>query len=330
MASKCVLVTGAVGFIGGHLSRHLLDAGYTVIGLDNFDPYYDPEIKRARSNILLAHEAFQLIEGDIRSPASLARIFKSSEVDAVVHLAARPGVRASMETPDLYTEINLTGTTRLLQASRSGGVRRFVFGSSSSVYGLGQALPSREAFPASNLLSPYAVTKRAGELMCRSFHNQSVPGDSLEHMTCLRFFTVFGPEQRPDMALAKFTRALIRSEPITLFGANEGTARDFTHVDDIVMGIVAALEGARGFGVYNLGTGRSIALDTAVEIIASELGVVPDIRHMELPSSDPPVSLADITKARRELGYSPRKNFEESLRQYVQLVRKQCSKESVV
>ena len=296
---QTVLVTGGAGFIGSHVTEALLARGDTVVVLDNFDDFYDPALKRA--NLAAAHgDRFRLIEGDIRSDADLAAAFSAFSYDAIVHLAARAGVRPSLADPALYADVNVTGTARLLAHAGRNDVPYLVYGSSSSVYGSTTEVPFRESSGADRPSSPYAATKRAGELLCHADHELSG-----RPVTALRFFTVYGPRQRPEMAIHLFTRLLSSGKEVTIFG--DGSARrDFTYVDDIVAGVLAALDHPNGYAVYNLGTTATTTLIDLVQLVASTLGVPARIRFGPDQPGDVPITYADISRARAELGYEPR------------------------
>jgi UDP-glucuronate 4-epimerase len=309
---RSVLVTGAAGFIGSHVVERLLARGAAVTGLDNFDDYYDPSIKRANVAEALDHPAYRLIEGDIRDVALLDGVFAERRPDSVVHLAARAGVRPSIADPILYTSVNLDGTTRLLEVSRRHGVSRFLFGSSSSVYGDNAKVPFAEDDPVDRPISPYAATKKAGEVLCHAHHH--LYGMAV---ACLRFFTVYGPRQRPEMAISKFTRLLSAGLPVEQYG-DGGSARDYTYVSDIVDGIEAALEQCRGYHVWNLGGSRTITLAELVAAIAGKLGVTPRIVRLPMQPGDVERTWADIGRAGRELGWSPQVPLDEGLDRYLQ------------
>jgi UDP-glucuronate 4-epimerase len=296
---RMVLVTGGAGFIGSHVVDSLLSRGDQVVVFDNFDGFYDPAVKRDNIAAAAGHPNCTVVEGDLRVEGDLERVFAETPLDAVIHLAARAGVRPSIEDPELYDSVNVVGTTRLLQQIRQHQVPSLVFGSSSSVYGSGTPVPFRESEAADRPSSPYAATKRAGELACHVFHELFGV-----HVTCLRFFTVYGPRQRPEMAIHRFTRLIASGQPVPVFG--DGTARrDFTYVDDIVSGVLAALDRPGGYNIYNLGTTAVTTIADLVGMIGVALGVEPHIRFEPAQPGDVPITYADITDARRELGYQP-------------------------
>jgi UDP-glucuronate 4-epimerase len=307
-----VLITGGAGFIGSHLAERLLERGDRVVALDLFDSFYDPAIKRRNVRAALGHDRYRLVEGDIRDDRGLDELFGGEGVRAVVHLAARAGVRPSIHDPRLYTAVNLDGTTALLEACRRHGVRRFVFGSSSSVYGDNPKVPFGEDDPVDHPISPYAATKRAGELLCHAHHHVF----GLE-IACLRFFTVYGPRQRPEMAIHKFAARLAAGAEIELYG-DGSSARDYTYVDDIVEGILLALERSRGYHVWNLGGSRTTTLAQLVDKLAARLGVSARVRHRPREPGDVERTWADVTRAERELGWRPSVGLDEGLDRFVE------------
>ena len=315
-----VLVTGAAGFIGSHLCERLLARGDRVAGLDNFDPFYPRTMKLKNLAAALAHPAFKLVEGDVRNTADIQKALAAREgaPDVVVHLAALAGVRPSLLEPERFHDVNVMGSVRLFEACRAAGIARVVFASSSSVYGQDSVVPFKEQDPCGRPMSPYAASKRAGELIAWNAHH--VHGLA---MTCLRFFTVFGPRQRPDLAIHKFVSAMSRGEPIELYG-DGSTARDYTYIDDITDGVVAAIDrqqrqasGAAEFRTYNLGGSRATSLARLVELIAAELKVSPRIVWKPEQPGDMRHTLADVSLAQRELGYAPKVGLEEGIARFV-------------
>ncbi len=312
-----VLVTGAAGFIGGHTCRALLERGYSVIGIDNFDPFYHRSIKEETVRELVKSDAFSLVEGDIRDESALNEVLPG--VDAVIHLAARAGVRPSIEDPVLYTSVNVDGTVRLLEGCRKAKVRRFVFGSSSSVYGDDTPAPFSEDFPAVNPISPYAATKRAGELLCQVYHELHGM-----RIAALRFFTVYGQRQRPDLAIHKFTRLISAGSVIQQFG--DGSAeRDHTHVEDILKGVLGAIDWTReskpACEIVNLGESRTVRLDRLIELIAAAVGTPPRVEILPPQPGDVRQTFADISKAKRIFGYDPRVKIEDGILDFVNWYR---------
>jgi len=317
--TKHILVTGGAGFIGSHLAQRLIDRGDRVTVLDDFNDFYDPSRKRANIERLLAQDGCRLVEGDIRDEALVERLFSESGFDAVVHLAARAGVRPSLQEPILYEDVNCIGTLRLLEAARSHGPEIFIFGSSSSVYGINKKVPFSETDEVNHPISPYATTKRTGELLCYNYHHLYDM-----RLACLRFFTVYGPAQRPEMAIHKFTDLLARGKKIQLFG-DGNSRRDYTYVDDIVDGTVAALDLAPGFEIFNLGGAETTALRDLVNWIAEDLAVDPGIEYLPDQPGDVPITYADVSKAERLLGYSPKVSIREGIARFVAWYKDQAS-----
>ena len=308
-----IVVTGAAGFIGSHLVERLLAGGHDVVGLDAFDDFYDPAVKRRNLADARADDAFRLVEADIRDPDAWHAL---PEADALVHLAARPGVRASIEDPDLCQEVNVGGTQRMLEHCRSAGIARVVFGSSSSVYGNTDEVPFREDARVDRPISPYAASKAAGELLCHTYHH--LFGMSV---AALRLFTVYGPRQRPDLAIHKFTRLLLAGDPIPRYG-DGSSERDYTYVDDILDGIEAALAwlseaGEPRWTVANLGSGRTVRLSEMIDALGEVAGVEPEIEALPEQPGDVERTYADITRARELFGYEPDMPFREGLERFV-------------
>jgi UDP-glucuronate 4-epimerase len=291
-----VLVTGGAGFIGSHLCERLIARGDVVTILDNFNDFYDPRIKRL--NVEGVSDA-RLVEGDIRDAALVARTFSEGAFDAVVHLAAMAGVRPSLLDPLLYEEVNVRGTLLLLEEIRQRPGLQFVFASSSSVYGGNERVPFKESDDIPHPVSPYAATKRAGELLAYTHHHlYEIP------TSCLRFFTVYGPRQRPEMAIHKFVRATLAGESVPFFG-DGSTRRDYTYVDDIVDGVVRAIDRCEGYEIYNLGESETTSLQSLVEMIGTLCGREPVLERLPMQPGDVLVTCADISKARQGLGYAP-------------------------
>ena len=309
-----VVVTGGAGFIGSHLVERLLADGRRVVVLDNFDPFYPADAKRTNLAGAARHPAFRLVEGDIRDPAAVGAAL-AEPVDAVVHLAAKAGVRPSIEDPAGYASVNVEGTVALLEACRRARVERFVFGSSSSVYGNNAKVPFAEDDPVDRPVSPYAATKRAGELLAHTYHH--LYGTKV---CCLRFFTVYGPRQRPDLAIRKFAGLIAEGRPVPMFG--DGTSgRDYTYVDDIVEGIVRAMERTTAFHVWNLGGSQPVPLHRMIERIGEGLGVAPRIERLPTQPGDVERTWADIARAGRDLGWVPRVSFDEGMARFLDWFR---------
>ena len=305
-----VLVTGGAGFIGSHLVERLLKDGREVVVLDNFDDFYDPCIKRRNVETASENPVYRLVEGDIRDSELLDRLFGEHGFSAVVHLAARAGVRPSIENPVVYTSVNLDGTTRLLEACRTHQVERFLFGSSSSVYGNNEKVPFAESDPVDHPISPYAATKKSGEILCHAHHH--LFGMKI---ACLRFFTVYGPRQRPEMAIHKFAAAMVRGETIEQYGDGL-SARDYTYVSDIVDGVMRALERADGFHIWNLGGSQTIQLGKLIETIGHVFEVEAKVQRLPSQPGDVERTWADTALAKRELDWEPFVALEKGLQQF--------------
>jgi UDP-glucuronate 4-epimerase len=310
-----LLVTGGAGFIGSHLVESLLARGYRVTVVDDFNDFYDPAVKRR--NIEGFREKVRLIEADIRDQKRLRSAFDEAHVDAIIHLAARAGVRPSIAQPQLYTEVNVLGTQNLLELAREFDVKKFVFASSSSVYGVNQKIPFQEDDPIFRPISPYAATKLAGEALCHVHHH--LHGAD---MVCLRFFTVYGPRQRPDLAIHKFTGAILRGKTVEVYG-DGSSRRDYTYIEDIVQGVLACLDREFGYEVINLGESRTVELRELVQLIEKAVGKKAQLRELPMQAGDVPVTYADIAKAKRLLGYNPQVNIEDGIKRFVDWFRTQ-------
>ncbi len=312
-----VLVTGGAGFIGSQLTARLLEQGREVVVLDDFNDYYEPRFKRANIAPFERHPSFALVEGDIRDRSLVERVYRREGVSATVHLAARAGVRPSIREPHLYVDVNELGTVNLLDAARKWGAYTFVFGSSSSVYGTNSKVPFAEDDPINNPVSPYAATKRAGELLCHTYHH--LYGMKV---ACLRFFTVYGPRQRPEMAIYRFTERMLRGETIPMFG-DGSSARDYTFIDDIVDGVVRVLEAAPEWEIVNLGGSRTTSLADLIRLIAERTGVEPQIEQLPDQPGDVPITYADVSHAGELLGWQPRVAIEEGLDRFFEWYRRE-------
>lgn len=305
-----VLVTGGAGFIGAHVTKQLLTQGHTPVILDDFNDRYNPALKEARVKALVG-DATPVIRGDIRDKDLLAKVFVDHSFDTVIHLAAWASVQTSIEHPHIYTEVNVDGTVNLLEEAHQHNIKHFVFASSSSVYGGRTNTPFQETDDVSRPISPYAATKVSGEVMCAAWHNMyQLP------VSCLRFFTVYGPWGRPEMALFKFTEAIRTKQVIAMRGHD--TKRDFTYIDDIVQGVVAAHERPRGYQIYNLGHHDAVELPRFIRAIETALGRPADVTEVPLPLGDVPLTLADITKAKEALGYHPTTSIEDGVARFVE------------
>ncbi|QDV06699.1 dTDP-glucose 4,6-dehydratase [Planctomycetes bacterium Poly30] len=313
-----ILVTGGAGFIGSHLVEALVKRGDEVVILDSFNDFYDPAIKRRNVAAIertagapMGEGPVQLVEGDIRDVELMGRVFAEGHFDAVVHLAAMAGVRPSLEDPLHYQDVNLRGTMVILEELRKRPETRFVFASSSSVYGGNTDVPFSEANEVHHPVSPYAATKRAGELLCYTHHHlYGIP------TACLRFFTVFGPRQRPEMAIHKFVRMTLNGQALPFFGDGT-TRRDYTYVDDIIDGVVRSIDRCEGYEIYNLGESRTTSLKELVELIGEATGVEPILDRQGMQPGDVIVTFADVSKAREKLGYDPHTTVAEGLEKFV-------------
>jgi UDP-glucuronate 4-epimerase len=309
-----ILVTGGAGFIGSHLCERLLGDGNKVICLDNFDTFYDPKIKIENSEAIAKKfpHLFDLVTGDIRNPEHLRGIFQKNKVDFVVHLAARAGVRPSIVEPLLYQEVNIRGAMVVLEACKQNGIQNFLFASSSSVYGENQRVPFSEGDLDIQPISPYGATKRAGELLCYSYHHLYAT-----NIACLRIFTAYGPRQRPEMAIHKFTRLIDRGEKIPMYG-DGSSRRDYTYIDDLIDGILGVIDQHKGFEIYNLGESQTTSLKELIRLIEEALGKKAKIETMAFQPGDVSVTYADITKAKRMLKYHPKVKMKEGIRRFVE------------
>ncbi|MFH1532326.1 MAG: NAD-dependent epimerase/dehydratase family protein [Pseudomonadota bacterium] len=315
-----ILVTGGAGFIGSRLCHRLLGDGHDVVTLDNFDPFYDPAIKEHNIRALEARAAgrFSLVRGDIRDMAALDAAWDLGPYDRVVHLAAKAGVRPSLSNPGDYLAVNVMGLVNVLTCCRDRGPTKLVVASSSSVYG-NTSGALHEDMPADRPVSPYAASKRAGELLCHTWHHLY----GLD-ITCLRFFTVFGPGQRPEMAIHLFTRLLSEGDPIQMYGDGT-TSRDYTYIDDIVDGVVRALEQVSGYRIYNLGGGRPVPLRDLIGLIGAALGVTPLIQQMPMQAGDVEHTQASVERAREDLGFQVTTSIEDGIPAFVEWYRQMRS-----
>ena len=320
---RTILVTGGAGFIGSHLSERLLLEGNRVLIIDNFNNYYDPIIKRnnveevkktcIENNISL--ENYKVFEGDIRDNEFLKEVF-SNKIDSIMHLAAMAGVRPSIQDPALYYDVNITGTVNLLERCRENGVRQFVFASSSSVYGNNEKVPFSESDRVDNPISPYAATKKSGELLCHTYHHLFDM-----NIACLRFFTVYGPRQRPDLAINKFTSLILEDKEIPFYG-DGNTSRDYTFVEDIVTGIVSSINfvntDKKIFEIFNIGGDKTVSLIEMVETIEEVLGKKAKLNKLPMQPGDVNRTCADIRHSREVIGYNPRVTFKEGIKKFIE------------
>lgn len=320
---KTILVTGGAGFIGSHLCERLLKEKNRVLVIDNFNNYYNPEIKRnnieeieesCKQNNIDINE-FKVFEGDIRDTEFLSEVFKY-KVDTVIHLAAMAGVRPSIQDPTLYYDVNINGTLNLLEECKKKDIKQFVFASSSSVYGNNEKVPFAENDFVDNPISPYAATKKSGELLCHTYHHLYDI-----NIACLRFFTVYGPRQRPDLAIHKFTNLIMESKEIPFYG-DGSTSRDYTYIDDIVSGIVSAKnyveKSEKIFDIFNLGGDKTVSLNEMVETIENALDKKAQLKRMPMQPGDVNRTCADITHSKNVLGYSPKTTFRDGIKKFVE------------
>jgi UDP-glucuronate 4-epimerase len=305
-----ILVTGGAGFIGSHLVEKLLVVGHEVVILDDFNDFYDPQIKYA--NIADFEKDVTVCHVDLRESDSVRGVFRREKVDVIVHLAARAGVRPSIQQPRLYYDTNVAGTLHLLEAARVTGVERFIFASSSSVYGASKTVPFSEEQHLTQTLSPYAATKIGGEFLCSTYSHLYQM-----RVVALRFFTVYGPRQRPDLAIHQFTRRIYAGQPIDQFG-DGSTRRDYTYIDDVIQGTMATLDyGGPLYDFFNLGESQTIQLGELISAIENAVGKKAKINKLPEQPGDMPLTYADISKARRLLGYNPTTKLSEGLPRFV-------------
>ncbi|MBS6041966.1 MAG: GDP-mannose 4,6-dehydratase [Clostridium baratii] len=320
---RTILITGGAGFIGSHLSERLLKEGNKVFIIDNFNDYYDPKIKRNNveevkktclvNNIPL--DNYKVFEGDIRDNDFLKEVF-TNKVDSIMHLAAMAGVRPSIQNPSLYYDVNITGTVNLLERCRENNIKQFVFASSSSVYGNNEKIPFSESDRVDNPISPYAATKKSGELLCHTYHHLFDM-----NIACLRFFTVYGPRQRPDLAINKFTTLIMEDKEIPFYGDGT-TSRDYTYVEDIVSGIVSSInyvnKEEKVFEIFNIGGDKTVSLNEMVETIEEVLGKKAKLNRLPMQPGDVNRTCADISYSKKMIGYNPQTSFKEGIRKFIQ------------
>lgn len=330
MDKRHILVTGGAGFIGSHLCESLLKKGAWVVSADNFNDFYNPSLKR--DNIRQVEKTaekyrengcrFTSFQADIRDKAHISEIFSSQPIDAVVHIAAYAGVRPSIESPSLYFDVNINGTLNILECMRHSGIKAMVFASSSSVYGNNKKVPFSEDDPVDNPISPYAATKKAGELLCHTYHHLYKMS-----IACLRFFTVYGPRQRPDLAIRKFTECIGKGREIPIYGDGT-TRRDYTHITDIIDGVTSALRwsiaASHGYEIFNLGGTETVSLSEMVETIENALGKKAVRRVLPEQPGDVMQTNADLSKVRRALGYSPKVRFKDGIADFISWYNDTC------
>jgi len=311
---KLYLVSGGAGFIGSHLCERLLDNGHKVVCLDNFYPNYDPQVKWDNIKDCQKHPRFELVEADIRDAETIEDIFARYAFDAVFHLAALAGVRPSIQNPQLYADVNIMGTLNMLNAAKNSGVKRFIFASSSSIYGNNPSVPFSETDMVDNPISPYAATKKAGELLCHNYHHLYDLS-----IVCLRFFTVYGPRQRPDLAIHKFCELMQADQPIPVFG-DGSSSRDYTYIDDIIDGVCASLaytEEHTGYEIINLGRSNTVSLTQMISTLQEVMGRQAKIMRMPMQAGDVSHTFANVEKAQRLLGYDPKTTLKEGMVNFV-------------
>jgi UDP-glucuronate 4-epimerase len=307
-----LLVTGGAGFIGSNLIDRLLNDGHTVVCIDNFDDYYAPSIKEQNILRVQSNNRFSLVRGDIRDTSAVAKCFSDVSIDTVIHLAARAGVRPSLINPELYYDVNVIGTLRLLEAMKKWNVGRLIFGSSSSVYGNNNKIPFSETDSVDKPVSPYAASKKAGELLCHTYH-ELYKFD----VYCLRFFTVYGPRQRPEMAIHYFVKKILAGERITLFG-DGSSQRDYTFIDDILDGVTKCLNNLRGYEIINLGESQTISLIDLIAVIENLTGKKSFIDWKPMQLGDVTRTYADIAKAKKILGYNPQYHVTDGIKKFIE------------
>jgi UDP-glucuronate 4-epimerase len=312
------LVTGGVGFIGSHVCERLLEAGHAVCALDDLNDFYDPAIKQSTLRELQSRaQSFSFVHADITNRGEVDEVFGSMAFDQIIHLAARAGVRPSLENPALYQRVNVEGTVNVLEAARERGVNKITIASSSSVYGVNSKVPFSEADPIFNAISPYAASKLGCEALGHVYHH--VHGMDV---CMLRFFTVYGPRQRPDLAIHKFARLMQSGQPIPVFG-DGNTSRDYTYVDDTVDGVIAATEKEFGYEIINLGESQTVELDRLIELLEQAMGVKAEINRQPAQPGDVPITFANIEKAQRLLGYNPQVKIEDGIPRFIEWFRRQ-------
>ncbi len=314
-----VLLTGCAGFIGSHLTQRLLQDGHRVIGVDNFCDFYSPTLKYENMECCLKHERFHLNKIDIRDYESLVKLLSRYDVDMIVHIAAMAGVRPSIARPLDYHDVNVNGTVALLEACHQFDIKSFIFASSSSVYGNNAKVPFSESDPVDNPISPYAASKKAGELISHTYHH--IYDIST---VCLRFFTVYGPRQRPDLAIRSFSEKMLKGEPIPVYG-DGSTQRDYTYIEDIINGVMAAIAYVRGelvYDIFNLGNSKTIPLKTMISTLEEALGIKAKKQELPMQPGDVTRTYADIDKSRRVLGYDPQTDFGTGIEKFVSWLKK--------
>jgi UDP-glucuronate 4-epimerase len=310
-----ILVTGGAGFIGSHLIERLLAHEINVVCYDNFDPFYDAGIKRANLYHAMQHSNFKLIEASILDYTTLNTCFENYKIDLVIHLAAKAGVRPSIADPMSYYETNVDGTLNVLEAMKHHSVKKMVFASSSSVYGNNAKVPFSESDFVDHPISPYAASKKAAELICHTYHH--LYGFDI---FCMRFFTVFGPRQRPDLAIHKFAELILNEQTLPIYG-DGSSSRDYTYIEDIIDGLMKAIDNLNGYNIFNLGESRTITLLQMVESVQKHIGKKAKINSLPMQLGDVLTTFADISKAKEILGYNPSWSFDEGIKKFIEWKR---------
>jgi UDP-glucuronate 4-epimerase len=310
-----ILITGAAGFIGSNLADRLLKSGISIMGIDNFDSFYDRANKEKNISGALADKFYEFREGDIRDADFIKKCFLDFKPDIIVHLAAKAGVRPSLTNPELYFDVNIMGTMNILEMMRKCSIKKMIFASSSSVYGNNSKIPFSENDNVDYPVSPYAASKKAGELLCHTYHHLY----NLD-IFCLRFFTVYGPRQRPDLAIHKFLKALFAEEVIYLYGDGT-TSRDYTHIYDIIRGICGAIDKVNGFNIFNLGNANPVSLIDLVKLMEKLTGRKSRLEYLPMQEGDVLRTFADISKSRIELDYYPEIDIETGLKNFLEWFR---------
>ena len=310
-----IFLTGGAGFIGSSLADSLLDQGHKIICIDNFDDYYDKKIKLGNIKNALKNSNFHLVEGDIRDRSLLKKVFDENDIQLILHLAAKAGVRPSIESSPEYFEVNINGTLNILEAAKEHDVKKIIFASSSSIYGNNTKIPFSETDFVDHPISPYAASKKAGELICYTYHELNQMD-----ITCLRFFTVYGPRMRPDLAIHKFSRQILQGKLVPVYG-DGSLKRDYTYIDDIVFGVNQAIKNLSGFHIYNLGNSRTISVLEMIAELEKALGKKAKIEFRPLQPGDVKLTFADISLSKKELGYNPKFDFSTGIYNFIEWLK---------